>query len=388
MTPRELSGHGSGHARTKNEWLQLARQAVLDLVDEELAVAHAELEARLCERGVVYDEQHDRLHSHIVTEAVQGLRSLHALEEVTHATRGSRTVKLLVPADRRLRRTEIDKAISRKGMLYARFLNLSTTTGEAGERVLRHSLSIAGPHLIPMETGYGEVRTTMGHKLYGALDSGAWLHSLDDSGLPRVPFALPMEMKNRRQWFYPIHKEVYQLLGKAAVLQMKHPAQPMVPIFVCRAVHPWLAWMAKDLGFLVTASRRQFATLPHKMTPKLFEELRTELALSDLTLVTEESLPSMQKFFQETIIAQAARAAPRWAAAAATVEPFATRLRTENIPPADRLNLVRELRQELESVMPKAGFGEPLLGWSLPDQEEWQDELDDEGWSDDDIELL
>jgi len=45
-------------------------------------------------------------------------------------------------------------------------------------------------------------------------DSGASLHSIDPAtGLPRMPFALPMEMKNRSQWFYAIHKEVYQLLG-------------------------------------------------------------------------------------------------------------------------------------------------------------------------------
>lgn len=46
----------------------------------------------------------------------------------------------------------------------------------------------------------------MGVKLYGALDSGAWLHSIHPTtGLPRMPFALPMEMKNRRPVLYSIH---------------------------------------------------------------------------------------------------------------------------------------------------------------------------------------
>jgi hypothetical protein len=129
--------------------------------------------------------------------------------------------------------------------------------------------------------------------------------------------------------------------------------------------------MAKDLGFLLHTTRRQFATLPHKMAPKLFEKLRTDLGLADLTLVSDESRPSIQQFFRETIIKQAARSAPRWAAAA--VAPFAGKLRTENVPPGDRLELVRELRQELEWAKPKAGFTDPLLSWSLPDQEEWQD---------------
>jgi hypothetical protein len=65
------------------------------------------------------------------------------------------------------------------------------------------------------------------------------------------------------------------------------------------------------------------------------------------------------------------------------VAPFAGKLRTENVPPGDRLELVRELRQELEWALPKAGFTDPLLSWSLPDQEEWQDltpEADD--WDD------
>jgi hypothetical protein len=47
------------------------------------------------------------------------------------------------------------------------------------------------------------------------------------------------------------------------------------------------------------------------MTSKLFDELRPELGLTDLTLVTDESRPSIQQFFCETIIKQAAEAAPR-----------------------------------------------------------------------------
>jgi len=161
--------------------------------------------------------------------------------------------------------------------------------------------------------------------------------------------------------FYPIHKEVYQLLGKPATLQLEHPDQPIEPIFVCRAANPWLGWMAKDLGFLLHTTRRQFATLPNKMPARLFTELHTGLGLTDLTLVTDESRPSIQQFFRETIIKQAVRSAGRWAAAAETVAPYATKLRTENVPPGDRLDLVRELRQELEFVMPKAGFRDPLL---------------------------
>jgi hypothetical protein len=66
----------------------------------------------------------------------------------------------------------------------------------------------------------------------------------------------------QNETFRPYHKEVHQLRSKTAKLQVVHPGQPIVPVLVCRRAHPWLFWMAKDLGFLVHASKRQFFTLP------------------------------------------------------------------------------------------------------------------------------
>ncbi len=346
----------------------------------------------LWQDGILLGGRKLRLAPHIISEATRALRSKGAItvEHRTPRNLPGRTVELLVPADQRRRKSYIDRAVGRKSLLYGRYLLLSRTAGDAGEEVLRHSLSTAGSHLIEIESGFGEVHNLMNVRLYGSLDSGAWLFHVDPATRrPLIPYALPIEVKNRRQVLYPIHKEVHQLLSKAADVQKANPGQPVVPILICRAGHPWLFWMAKDLGFLVHQTRRQFVSLPAKMTAQLFNEVRTELGLTDLTLVTNASRPRIQEFFKQTIVKQAKKAAPRWAVSAQVIAEYSNELRTEGMGSGDRLLLIRDLRQEMEYQLERAGFTEPLLTWSLPDEEEWQDQTPYmEGWNDNDAHIL
>jgi len=357
----------------RHERVETRETSTYHVVGTELAVARPELDARLSEEGVQLSGT-GRVHfdPHVISDALRQLEALGRVGVQQHSTKGGRTVSLLVPGDTTGRTTYVTRAVRRKGMLYNRFRNLADESGEAGEAVLRHSLREAGPHLIPMTPGFGEVRTVMKTKLHGALDSGAWLHTLDpETQTPRTAFAVPMEMKNRRLTLYPLHKEVHQLLSKAAELQVAHPHYPIVPVLVCRRAHSRLFWMAKDLGFRVWATNRQFTTLPREMDQRRYDEVRTELRPTDLTLVPATGPPpTIQQFFRETIVAAAPLAAPRWAAAASTVLPYAQQLRSDDVASADRQHLVRELRQELEGVMPAAGFDREFLSWSLPDLED------------------
>jgi hypothetical protein len=147
------------------------------------------------------------------------------------------------------------------------------------------------------------------------LDSGAWLTTKDrDTNLPRPVHALLVENKNRRLTLYPRHPEVHQLLDKAAEVQQHNPGLPVVPLLICRRGHPWLFWMAKDLGFLVHAANKQYLSLPKGTDERLLEEVRTGLAATDLEPVTATKRPRIVNLFEKTLPAQAHGFAQRWTA--------------------------------------------------------------------------
>lgn len=81
---------------------------------------------------------------------------------------------------------------------------------------------------------------------------------------------------------YPSAAEIYQLLGKAVVVQQSRPDAAVVPILVCRRAHPTTFWMAGQLGFVVIPMYRQFLG-PHVEELK-YLEVRNEVHFHDLTL--------------------------------------------------------------------------------------------------------
>lgn len=368
---RAVPQHGRGSsAATLQEWVQLGIGEVIGLLDKQLAVPAPELLARLSEQGVPKDDgRRLQLDPHVLTEATTQLRNLGIIGEWDHTTKGGLTVPLWVPADWTGRATYIQRAVRHKGMLYARYRRLaSNNMGEAGETILRRSLGEAGRHLVPCVPGFGECGELLGVPLFGPLDSAATVITQAANGLP-VVCTVPMEMKNRRLTIYPIHKECHQLLAKAAVLQIAHPDHPIVPVLVCRRAHPRLFWMAKDLGFLVHETGRQYTRLPKGTTPAHVEVLRTELGLTDLTIVNDKT-PLIRSFFEQTLPNRALATAARWKATAAYVLPYAEQLRVEGPDSTQRTDLIRELRQEADWVLDSAGFKKNNLGWSLPDLEE------------------
>jgi hypothetical protein len=188
------------------------------------------------------------------------------------------------------------------------------------------------------------------------------------TGIPAA-HALLFEIKNRRLTLYPRHPEVYQLLFKAATLQAAMPDVPIVPVLICRRAHKWLFWMARDLGFIVHDTRLQYLTLPDKTAVRLLEEVRDELGLADLRLVSRDSQPRIINLFTETLPAQARTVAARWRDVGAILLQRYAMLRKESLTPWDRTHEVGKLRTEAEEALDLAGVPdkERILVWALED---------------------
>lgn len=374
MEKRQEHGHGL-KGLDRHAWVTLAEERVYELVDRGLAVPQVEIEARLWDTGWPNPAGNGRIRffPHILSEAINNLAATDTIKVVSHPTKGGVAADLYIPSSTRLRTTAIADATRRKAMMYARFLRCSTTFGPAGEAVVRSSLDQAmrtGFLPITPTPAFGEVREVGAVKVPGALDSGAWVLVKDAvTAIPR-PYALLIEVKNRRLTLYPRHGEVHQLLAKAAYIQQQLPDLPIVPLLVCRRGHDRLFWMAKDLGFLVHAAKAQFFTLPPKTTERHVEEMRTELGLSDLKMVTPDSSPRIIELFTSTIPSQAAATAARWASVGSLLLSHFETLRPDTITPTARNAALAALRTEAGQILAGAGVKSPILAWALEDEED------------------
>jgi hypothetical protein len=264
--------------QTLAQWVAQGKAAIVALLKQEHAAVWPEIEAKLT-------EDPGRVDPHHLTTARIGLLRDQVIEQVVASTRGGGLVAVLALTDRTNQRA-FEDAASRKRLLYARYINWSGRYyGPAGERVVHASLSAAAPL-----AGYRlfeprglEVKTIFGQPVpVGPLDSGATLQLVDPHGFPVGNAVVLIEVKNVHHWVYPSPEELYQLLEKAALLQLAHPTLDFVPVLVCRRGHPTLFKMAKDLGFFVADARVQYV-LPVKDVPEHHvAELRTELGMIDL----------------------------------------------------------------------------------------------------------
>jgi hypothetical protein len=376
MPGQQAHGRNGPRGYDRAGWVALAEARLIDVMDTQLAAPHAELEARLWEIGHPPGGSKPMLFfPHIVDEALKNLFLAGTVTKVDHPTKGGKTVELYAVADSgRGRQTVIERAIRRKGMLYARYLSYSDQFGPAGETVVRESLVDAIPHgytSINTNTPFGEVKKIGTATFPGGLDSGAWLATIDPTTLlPRPAHAVPIEVKNRRLTLYPRHAEVHQLLHKAAIVQNTHPSLPVVPVLVCRRAHDRLFWMAKDLGFHVHQARRQFLTLPPKTDDRLLEEIKDELALRDLTLVSSTSRPRIEAVFTTTLPKHGPDIATRWAAVGSTLTDSYALLRSERLKPWDRNSALAQLRTEAEIALDQAGVDDKILAWALEENED------------------
>jgi hypothetical protein len=159
----------------------------------------------------------------------------------------------------------------------------------------------------------------------GALDSAAIRTTFVD-GLPTGYTAIPIEVKNLRDWIYPTSQELFQLLDKSAQLQVARPGVDMVPILVSRRVHITTMRMAKDLGFFVIPTRRQYIT--PSVDERLITEVRSGLGFLDL-VATDEADRLITAYFVKHLPKVLDRTVERWPQSAGDLGSYFTALRAE-----------------------------------------------------------
>jgi hypothetical protein len=300
--------------RPPPEYDALARVAILDLLQREHALVWLEVEAKLAERP--HPQAPKGINPHHLTNARTALLKENVIHQLTQLTRGGGEVAVFVPTDQRGKKTAVEHAAARKRLLQARYLSWATGSGrrpnligEAGERVARASLRAVLGHN-PANPSGRDVPHLFGQPIPGgSLDDAAHITAFSEDQYPRLVTTL-IEVKNVRHWVYPSSTELYQLLEKAARIQIAHPSQLIVPVFICRRAQYTTFRMAKDLGFLVLDTVEQ-PILPHsELDPEHLAEVQNELGYN--LVPTVDAHPKLTNAFRETLPKIGVRIASRW----------------------------------------------------------------------------
>jgi len=243
----------------QSEWVNLAREITLDMLDHEFAVTVREMEARASDR--LWPGAVGAPNPHHFTTARNELRYEGIIEATAALTRGAAgPVSVWHRVPRRGISGRIAGASARKRLLHARYLgwaqgsgrHLRGMIGPAGERVARRALREASDlGYTPTSGGWDtEVVELLGVKVPGGpLDAAAHLTVADPVTHLPTAYTLPIEVKNIREWVYAESSELHQVLFKAARIQQAQPAARIVPVLITRRRQDTALRMGQDLGF-------------------------------------------------------------------------------------------------------------------------------------------
>lgn len=224
-------------------WDRRAYDEILRLLEKEHAVVRLEIEAKLSDRSLPGTPR--GINPHHISNALRRLTASGKIREEVHGTRGGRhgerRIAVIVPTDQRNRKTKIEKAAMRKRLLQGRYLGWAEQSsrgvnviGDAGEAVTLASLVAAGPIGIRvLGSRGGRISHLLGRPVDGGPLGAAAQLIVDDGDTPTV-VTVP---KNLRPWLYPRAPELYQLLDKAARLQIAFPNTLIMPLMVLRRAH-------------------------------------------------------------------------------------------------------------------------------------------------------
>lgn len=351
-----MSGRSKRDARVVS-----AITACSTFLDEHLAASRIELEAKLIDSHFGHPP-FEPTHLHDALAALQK-RGVIRLDHT--ATRGGSTPPIFVTTSTAGRSRRVNDAMARKRLLMSRYYSYvqggieagESLAGPAGERAFDAALGRArvGASIASTFRDLPSVPTIFGTPVpMGPLDNGFVLSPLDPKDMsPRGPFGITVivEVKNIRQWIYPRTQELYQLLSKGAEISAMHPERAVLPLLVCRKAHFTTRKMAKDMGFFVIETQRQYLPESSLIAPELLEEIRTEIGVSDLvqgttaTRNTEKRLVTLQQHYDlETAI-------ERWSqyATDATIRRCFRELHNDALHPTIRestLNSIRKIVHE------------------------------------------
>lgn len=351
--------------RTPREYVDDAKQQILDLLEIEKAVTARELEARISEPTDIptFGVATNQIDPHHVTTARRELLAAEQIETSTGRTRGrSREITVFHLPIVRGNRTAIGAAAGRKRLLTARHESLSRTTqrhpkglvGSAGEIVVARALDDINGY-VPYQSGAGETTELLGVNLTkhgGPIDNAA---SLVDyaSELPKT-YTVGIEVKNRREWFGPANERLHHFLYKMAMVQQTHPDQLLVPIFICRRREHRTFAMAKQLGFYVIQYRAQFVRPVSDVNKVHFEEIRQELGYTDLVL--DEAPNNALLRALENLPQYAENLASLWQSTGSMLDHHYGQMRKPN-PTSPRQDLLTEMKDDLRAK------GTKIAGW-------------------------
>lgn len=353
---------------TRSEWVSRGRDAILELLNHQLAAPAAELEARICDRP--WGDQPQTIDPHLLGEARRELEEAGWIQRVETVTRGGSSVALIQPRTiphGKGRATE--DAAARKRLLFARFKSWSRGTahmpnfiGAGGEVVVHQSLSTAAPYGYRLiQPTRGEVASLFGEPIPGGpLDNAAWLTPLDQQTQAPVgrTYLVPIEVKNVRHWLYPNHWEIYQLLHKAAGLVTAHPEYPVVPILICRKAHYRTLQLARDIGFLVFQTTNQHVQPSERIEPVHFEEVRHELGFEDLML-TDAASSALISWFTGTVPQEAERKSERWKIVGPELIDHFAELRERSVRWPARVHHLTQMHAAVSNA-----FGDDIGSWA------------------------
>lgn len=328
------------------DWVALGWRAILQILDDEHAVVWPEVEARLSDtipRGFSH-----RIDPHHLTTARRQLRAAGIIEEITAPTRGGREVEVIARTNRQGRQRAFEDAAARKRLLYARYLGWAERIfGRAGEQITHASLLAAAPYGFRLvQPDGGQISHLFDQRApVGPLDNAAILQCLDRTGRPAGSVVVLIEVKNVRHWIYAESPELFELLDKAAQLQLANPDIALLPVLVCRRAHPTAFRMAKELGFFIADARAQFVLPLAEVPDQHLLEIQQELAFADLTR-TDKAYPRLVSLFANAVADCAKDAADRFARSAPVLARYAPVLRTHS-PGHSAMRLLRSETQDL-----------------------------------------
>lgn len=337
------------------DFVALGTRAVLELIDEEKAVVWPEVEAKLFDR--TWTSAGHPIDPHILTLVRARLLADGTLETTVERARGGRAIATVHrPLGSRNKRPIITAA-GRKRLLHARYLGWATgtaatgngVTGPALESVVDASLREASPsgYRLYSDAPRGEIRTLFGAPVpVGPLDNGALLTLFGPAQTVVGLFSVLVEAKNLREAIYPRTPELHQLLEKAGRLQADHPERAFVPVLVCRRVQYRLWAMARQLGFYVIQTKRQYVPSILADTPdrrRLLDEVNDELGY-DL-VAHDGAVPPMVNHFRSTLQAVTERTSAQWSLSGPALVDMFARLRDPTLKPLTRAAHMEELAE-------------------------------------------
>lgn len=354
---------------TAEEWRALAAEAIMLLLEGEGAATQVEMEAKIS------DQQLPRLGKkvdpHHLTEARRRLLDAGTIEQHRDTTRGGGLVTVYTLSNPT---KAVSRAAGRKRLLTARHRSWSAPNTEWGpkplpdalERVIYQSLLEASKHgyrLISPDS-HGDIKTLLGATVPGGgVDNAAFYTPLVD-GVPGQVVLVVVEAKNIRQWVYPQTQELYQLLDKCAQLQLAHPGMRILPVLVCRKMQFRTGQMAKQMGFHVISTWRQYvrpAVGAGVDNRKKFDEVDTELAFN--LALHEGTVDQMVGHFVKQIPGRVQQGAPEeWSAVTrhSEIPELLTRMRDDDLP--NRQATLRQLAAAVEDVVEETTEWGPITG--------------------------